>query len=867
MGFFGSKKAAKLQKEDAGLPSFEFLHQRECKACTLNTGNCRHPQMPASGRKAPLVYILGEAPGAEEDAKNQQFIGLSGQVIRYRLPDDYEDLVRWNNVVRTRPPKNRNPTTLEIECCRPSVIRDIEESQPAVIIGFGDIPLHWAIGENGIGKWRGRRIPVQIGRHRCWFFPTYHPAYVLRLRNNRTPRRKSEFLSQEEFAFSLDIERAFDFARAVEEDQLKGYGSMPEPVVHNREMAEANVECITGDRNGDVDRVLDFLEWAAEQEITGFDYETQHLRPYKDGAKLLSVAIAGSKRTMAFALRHRQAGWRGSEFSEVWEGLKKFLRAPRVRKCSHNLPFEIEWGVYSFGREYARNSLWEDSLSQAQVIDERVGGNKPGCLGLPFLCKQYFGFDLKGLSNLNTKDLDNEPLREVLLYNGMDAKYHRLVFFEQDQILAERGLQKAYELMLRRVPTVVLSQVKGVPVDQAAVNKFDDALSGEMHRIALAIQDTEAAQDFRRMAGQPFGAMSAANVTYLIEKVLKLENVRKTKSGRPSSDEETIETIKDPIAPLILEYRKVQKQHSTYIKPLSKRLHSPHLYTDGLSHPQINTTFAETGRLSIEDPSWQNWPKREHKEIRRTLKAPANHLLAAFDYGQIEARVTAMVTKDPVLIKYMWDRYDIHTEWAERLARRYPAWIGGIKNITDKVLMKKKRDAVKNEWTFPIIFGAQPKAIAGYLGYPEDLITEHYDDFWDTYQGVTKWREAVMAEYYKYGFITYITGRRRHAPLSPNQLYNSPIQGPTADLVCDAYSQLSERDEWVYQANLQIHDDLTFVLPTDQIDTHAEVIVETMLKPDFDFINVPLIVEMSIGENWYEMEEVGKYSSDEWKRN
>ena len=177
----------KMNKQIISKTDVKMLHELECQACPLaNIKINRNPDMPASGAKHPLVYCLGEAPGAEEDQKGIQFVGGSGQVLHNelnKLPKLFRESIRYNNVVRTRPHKNETPNQHIIECCRPSVVKDIEETKPKAILGFGNIPLQWVTGVTGIRAWRGRRTPVKVGSHICWYYPIIHPASILRESN------------------------------------------------------------------------------------------------------------------------------------------------------------------------------------------------------------------------------------------------------------------------------------------------------------------------------------------------------------------------------------------------------------------------------------------------------------------------------------------------------------------------------------------------------------------------------------------------------------------------------------------------------------------------------------------------------------
>ncbi len=240
-------------------------------------------------------------------------------------------------------------------------------------------------------------------------------------------------------------------------------------------------------------------------------------------------------------------------------------------------------------------------------------------------------------------------------------------------------------------------------------------------------------------------------------------------------------------------------------------------------------------------------------------------VFAAFDFGQLEARVIAMFSQDKTFVKALWERYDVHYEWARRIALAYPNRIGGRKNLDDKAVMKTFRNDVKNQFVFPLFFGATLYKSADVLSVPPDILKPVYEEFWSTFAGVKQYQDNMEAEYRKKGYVECLTGRRRRAPLSYNQIVNSPVQGTASDIVVDGMDRLSEMEVWDLQANLNIHDDLTFILEEEELDEKAELIIKEMINCRYPFINVPLVVEMSVGtQNWADMEAVGEFSSDEW---
>lgn len=816
-----------------------LLHQMECRACPLNKQS-HHGKQEPSGAEDPLIYVLGEAPGATDEDVFQLFEPL--------IPRKYQERIRFNNVIRSQPPIIRAPVFTEIECCRPSIVRDIERSKPRAIFGFGNVPLTWISSFSGIPMWRGRRMPVKVGSHHCWYYPLTHPSEILQGRRN----------SEDGFVFKMDVRRAFDEVEFL-----------PPARVHSVADAKRDVVIVTGTEKEILEQMEAALAWAKVQKVPGVDYETNGLRPYIAGAKILTAAVGTLEKSYAFPFDHREQHWSPDGRKRRDELWVDFLENAEGIKAVHNLSFEMEWTGWFYGRHLLRKGRWGDSSTQAAILDERKGKQRPGPFSLEFLIQQYFGFNLKSISNLDRKNLDDVQLELVLLYNGMDSKYHSGLYVEQFKELRDIGLLEPYRLSLRKVPTVVLSQLKGVPVDQeeveSLVTKYTDRLEGIEEEIAAL----PIIKRFKQLKGLDFNALSNPDVIYVFGDLLKREEInvvdKYSKKDKKSADEKILAKIDHPLAPLVIKLRKANKLKSTYIDPL--RQGSDILYPDGLLHPQFNTIFAETGRLSADSPNVQNFPKRgdEAKEVRKPIKAPPKHKIVSFDYGQIEARVIAMFTKDPVFVKSLWDRYDVHMEWAERIAAAYPKRIGGKEFLKDKKAMKAFRGDIKNQWTFPLFFGAKMESAAGYLEIPEDVIAPLYDEFWDQFAPTKVWQDQLMKFYRANGYVECLTGRRRRAPMTLNMVINSPVQGTAAEIVMDGMSRLSETGDWELQPEINIHDDLTWLrMPENKVADCAEKIITAMLDVPFPWVNVPITVEMSIGDDWMNMKEYDTFASDTW---
>jgi DNA polymerase-1 len=866
VGFFFSQQKQKAAKRGPKGPrtaanskqNADILHRIGCKVCPLNNADVQTPKMPPTLARNTLVYFLAEAPGKHEDeTSGSPLTGPSGALLRECIPDGYGNSCSFDNVCNCRPPGNRTPVWTEIECCRPRRVQFIEQAKPKLIVGLGAVPLGAMLASTDLAGMRGRVFAIKIGNHHCWYMPTYHPSFILRVAFDKKKPLKSKM----GHCFKMDIKKAFRLAKAL-----------PEAKVDTEAEARAGIQCFDG--SGGLAPLLALLQAARKAPIKAIDIETSALRPYAANSRILTVAISFGSTNFAFAFDHPRAKWNANERGQLAVALEEILTDDTI-KIAHNAPFEIEWFIDFYGKEVVNHLAWECTMMQAHFIDERRGRQVSGddnkraaYQGLGFLCKMYFGIDIKKVFKLPKKDMASADLNETLLYCGADTKYTLRLFNTQASWLEEAGLTDAYYEALPRQPTVALMQHIGIDIDQDEIKASQKKLEAEIKDITDKINALKVVKAYIA-DHKEFNPASGLDTLAIFKDYLKCTELLVTdKSGaeRYSTDKNVLDKIEHPLAKLIIEFRNRSKLRSTNVDcyELGK---GEYIWPNGKLHTNFNTTFTETGRLSSDEPNQQNWPRRNDSWVRKAVVPLKGHVILAFDYGQLEACTAAMCSKDKVLVKALWENYDIHMEWTERLVKEYPLFLGGTESLADKLTAKRYRSIVKNKLVFPAIFGASNSSIAGYLKTPEDKIDILMDEFWRTFSGLKNWQDRLMTGYYEDGYVTSLTGRRHNYPLTRNEAINFPVQGVAADIVCDAMNRLSynavESKRWHLHPVLNIHDDLTLVCPDDdkQLEETIKIVCKTMLTPHYDFINVPMSVECSIGHNWYEMKDIGKFWS------
>ena len=839
MSFFFQKK--KIGNKSGLKISVDTLHRLECRACPLNTAPVHNPKMAPFGSSRPLFYFLGGVPDEVDDIRGRHFVSNAGKLLRSQIPVKYKKKVRFNNCIRTFPGVGKFPTEQEIQCCLPSIVRDIEKTRPKIIVGIGRIPLNWAIKTTNTSGWRGRLMPIKIGNHTCWYSQIFNPEYILRkTRNNQNPI--DTMLGD---VFRRDLENLF---KCIED--------ISDPIVEDLTSLYDGINIYWG-KNGDKDifTIKKFFKYLEKQPVVAFDFETNGLRPYKTDSKILSISIGTTKSVIAIALDHRGALWSKKQKKLLKTLIINFLLNETITKIAHNLSFELEW-TSLLDEEIIYGSNWGDTMAQAYCIDERKGALK-----LDFLCRQYFGFDLKAQSDIDVVQLDFDPIERVLKYNALDSKYCHKLFLKQREILHKLKLEEIYDEEVRRLPTMVMTQRRGIVVDQAVVSEYQDKLKTEIDGLLSDIHELAVVKKFEKME-RPFNPSSNKDVLRIFKKYLKSDVVMTSNSV----DKKVLGLLDDELARLIVKFRNRLKMKSTYVDSFELGV-GKYIYADGLIHTSLNTIFVSTGRLSSSGPNIQNFPHHKDGWVRKIIVSRDGGILVSLDYGQIEARVMAMVSKDKFLCDALWNNYDIHYEWAEKLAYKYPSKIGGLRFIKDKNIMKALRQEVKNQFVFPAFYGAQSYSIHRYLNIPLEICEELMREFWGVFSGVYQWQLQTIEFYKTHGYVECLTGRRRHAPLSINQQVNDPIQGLASDLVIDSMNRISDlavkTDRPYLQPILNIHDDLTYDLPKKNLDEDVSDILNVMLNIPYDFINVPITVEMKCGQNWYEMSDIGTYSSED----
>jgi len=856
MSFFynATKKAAPAPKavgrgRRADIP-INSLRQLGCSVCPRDKDKgLNSPKMAPGGSRSAQIYLLMPAPTEDDDRSRQPLSGKLGDHIWSKFGAGFlEREVRTGHVTQC----HGDQTVVEVECCRGRVVSDIEATKPLIVVGVGDAPLHWATGVEGSSiPHRGTLFVTKIGNHVCYYYQLLYPNYL----HKKQQYGKSEY----ELAFEHDIKRLKTLLDS----------GLPNPKFYAGPYDEG-IEIITGQEPGDLQRVEQALIDLASEPESSVDIETNGLRPYflKD-PHIWMVAVGTFERTVAFPLDHPEGWGTAARRKKVWDLFGQYL-VNSGRKTAHNLAMEMEWFEFFFGGKLLRQTEWDDTMALCHTLDERSGTKS-----LDMQTRIHFGFFLKDQSNVDVKRIVEYPIKDTLRYCGMDAKWTDLLRRRiKPIVMAEPAYQHEYERKVRLAPTLVLTEARGVDIDVGYATDMFKRMTAETQSIEAKLKRCPEVKDYESRFGS-FQPTNPDQVLKLMRDVCQRDEVRveDSRSGavRFTSDEEALSKIpvkEVPSAPLVLEHRALSKLMGTYLKPI---IDGKIICPDGKVRSKYSSMVAVTGRGASEDPNIQNWPKRKHKEVRGMAYAPDGQWLVACDYGQIEFRVVGMASEDPNLVKYCWTGYDVHKYWAERMVQEY----GPIKDYIvetfgvdwDEKGLKTLRQEAKNGWVFPQLFGSSTRSCAEQLHLPERIAEDLGAEFWDEFRVVKKWQEKLLRDYSKNLYVETLGGRRRRGPMTKNEIINMPIQGTAADIVFEGMNVLSERglaeDDVSLIPIINVHDDLTFRINDADLESRIAIISKEMCLPRFDYINVPLVVEVSVGHRWHELEEIAVVRSHE----
>jgi DNA polymerase-1 len=474
-------------------------------------------------------------------------------------------------------------------------------------------------------------------------------------------------------------------------------------------------------------------------------------------------------------------------------------------------------------------SVEDDTMLMAYLLDPNRTNYR-----IPEIAREYLGLEVADA-------LEGFEAEDARALQAADLTFH-LADVLRARIEAT-GLERVYtEIEMPLVELLFEMERTGVRIDTKALEKAGRGMEAELGRLTARIYE---------LAGQEFNINSTVQLGEIFEK-LNFEVGRKTKTGRISTSIDVLEELaaKYELPRLIIEYREIAKLKSTYIDALP-RLINPRT---GRVHTTLNQAVTSTGRLSSTNPNLQNIPIRSElgRRIRAAFVPSPGYLLMSADYSQIELRLFAHVTGDPVMTEAFNRGEDIHA----RTARA----VFGAKTKKQEAESRRLAKIVN----FAIAYDIGPFGLAQRTGLSRAESKKVIENYYETYTGVRRYMEETPQQVRELGYVQTIFGRRRPIPDINNRNHNlraraereainAPIQGTAADLVKMAMLRVQarlRRERLGAKMILQVHDELLLEVPKAEVERTTEVVraeMESVYR-----LAVPLVVDVGVGRNWME---------------
>lgn len=580
----------------------------------------------------------------------------------------------------------------------------------------------------------------------------------------------------------------------------------------------------------------DFLNIISDKKIICLDTETTNIDPIY--AQLVGMSFSWEKNEafyIPFPVDQKES-------QKKIEKLKSILENENLLIVGQNLKYDIlvlkNYGINIRGEIF-------DTMIAHYLLQPELRHN------MDFLAEVYLKYKTihieeligqKGKGQKNMRDLKPE---EICDYAAEDADITlQLKSILEEELKSENLGYLAYSVEMPLVKVLAEMEYNGVCLDTFSLAQSSVNMSSRLAGIENEIQ---------KLAGIKFNVNSPKQLGEILFEKLEIEGKpKKTKTGQYSTSEENLESLKSkhPIIELILEQRGLKKLLSTYIDALPQLINPK----TGNLHTSFNQAVTSTGRLSSSNPNLQNIPIRDEigKEIRKAFIPEANQYFFSADYSQIELRLMAHLSQDPDMIEAFNSNKDIHAATASKIYK-IP-----LEEVTQDMRRKAKTA------NFGIIYGISVFGLAERMAVSRGEAKTLIDGYFESYPLVKTYMEKAITDAKENGWVQTLFKRKRYLPdihshnavvrgYAERNAINAPIQGAAADIIKIAMVNIQnaiEKNQLKSKMILQVHDELNFTVPKDELETLKSIVVNEMESAVK--LSVPLKADTGYGLNWLE---------------
>ncbi len=749
----------------------------DCTLCDLHK-SAQVVCVKGSGPSPCDIMIIGEAPSfRRSDQAAVPFSGQSGKLLFQLLQEVgiSSDQCYITNVVHCHPPENQTPSTSEVKACMEYLLEEIDQVKPQYVLLLGATALKGVLRKSKITQIHG----TFIEKDGITYLPTFHPAAVLR-DPSKVDLLRSDLRKFAQLTLGYDPTLAHELSYVV----------------------------ITS-----LDRFNACLDDLRQSPAVAFDLETSGLDMFEDGAKIHCLGLATLHGTQwILPVSPFDGGEPVFDYATqkmMVESLAEVLSSRKV--IGHNAKFDNKWLRVIFG---VRFPLTFDTMIAAHLLDENISA------GLKYQAKIHFNAPDYDLSTSEKKG-NVDPSR-LYKYCAYDVYFTALLYqkFKGD-LNNDPALKKVFMwLMMPAAEVFEEIELNGVFVNQEKMSQLEKELRARLDDLKAKLESLAPGINWN-------SPKQVGDILYNQWGIAPLEY---TKKGLPSTAEPVLQRLKNLHSGVntLLEYREVHKQLSGFIEGWHRFIHGDRM------HPNFRLTGTVTGRLSCSEPNLQQVPR--DPKIRSLITAPPGWTFVEADYSQVELRVAAMLSGDPMMIDiFNREDGDIHTTTAIA--------VSGKREVTKEE--RKKAKAIN----FGFLYGMGATKFREYARdkYEQDLTMEEAirfrQRFFDLYAELPRWHMKQRDIVKIYGQVRTLTGRIRHLPgvFSPSeelrasaerQAINTPVQSFASDLTVASIIEIYRtvpRDQCRIVGT--VHDAILFEVRNEYIEEVTEQIKAIMEKP------------------------------------
>lgn len=586
----------------------------------------------------------------------------------------------------------------------------------------------------------------------------------------------------------------------------------------------------------DLDELDEALEACRQADAFAFDLETTSLDSLE--AEIVGMSFAWQPDDAVYVPVAHNAGDDERDqldLDVVLERVAPLLESTEHRKVLQH--WKYEWIVLK-GYDIELQGVAWDTMLMSYLIDPGKNSHNLDTLVREHLDYDPISYEDVAGSGASQIRFDEVAIDEAIPYAAEDADVTLMLSDVLKEELDEtlRHLHDDLEVPLSRILGIM--EGRGIKLDRGILDDLNEEFTAELESIKAEIDDH---------AGKEVNPNSPKQLREVLFEDLGLPVKKRTKTG-PSTAKDVLEQLSDehPLPDLILEYRSFSKLKGTYVDALPELIRD-----DGRIHTSFNQAVAATGRLSSSDPNLQNIPVRTSrgKRIRKAFVPEDGWTLCVADYSQIELRILAHMSGDPLLLEAYRDDRDVHSLTAAQIFDVEPDEVTAEQRELGKTI------------NYGVLYGMGPARLARDFEIDRSRASDYIDRFFERYEVVDKFFNALIDQAHERGFVETLFGRRRKLPgleghggqqaYAERAAINAPIQGTAADIIKVAMIELQEKidaDDLPIRMLLQVHDELVFEVREDAVDKSVELIrndMEGVIELD-----VPLTVDIGTGPNW-----------------